>query len=109
MIDMRACVESSSGNCQNIRIRVVQRPNATLSACQKRQACRRVRLPRADRWHASMSIPLRNLPLMQNWDCHSCSDCCRIEAVITDTKKDTEKEHRKGVRNRTQKRSQDTE
>jgi lysine-N-methylase len=30
-----------------------------------------------------MSIPLKNLPLVQNWDCHSCSDCCRIEAVIT--------------------------
>jgi lysine-N-methylase len=24
---------------------------------------------------------------MQNWDCHSCSDCCRIEAVITDAEK----------------------
>ncbi len=34
-----------------------------------------------------MSVPLRNLPLMQNWDCHSCSDCCRIEAVITDEEK----------------------
>jgi len=34
-----------------------------------------------------MSIPLRNLPVMQNWDCHSCSDCCRIEAVITDLEK----------------------
>ncbi len=35
----------------------------------------------------SLSIPLRNLPVMQNWDCHSCSDCCRIEAVITDLEK----------------------
>jgi lysine-N-methylase len=34
-----------------------------------------------------MSIPLRNLPVMQNWDCHSCTDCCRIEAVITDAEK----------------------
>ena len=34
-----------------------------------------------------MSFPLRNLPVMQNWDCHSCSDCCRIEAVITDEEK----------------------
>jgi lysine-N-methylase len=24
---------------------------------------------------------------MQNWDCHGCSDCCRIEAVITDEEK----------------------
>ena len=24
---------------------------------------------------------------MQNWDCQSCSDCCRIEAVITDEEK----------------------
>src|ERR1051325_595483 len=34
-----------------------------------------------------MSVPLRNLPLIQNWDCHACSDCCRIEAVITDAEK----------------------
>ena len=34
-----------------------------------------------------MSIPIRNLPVVQNWDCHSCSDCCRIEAVITDEEK----------------------
>jgi lysine-N-methylase len=34
-----------------------------------------------------MSIPVRNLPVMQNWDCHSCSHCCRIEAVTTDEEK----------------------
>ncbi len=34
-----------------------------------------------------MSVPIRNLPVMQNWDCHSCSDCCRIEAVITEEEK----------------------
>ncbi len=34
-----------------------------------------------------MSNPLRNLPLLQNWACHGCSDCCRIEAVITDEEK----------------------
>src|SRR4029450_386250 len=34
-----------------------------------------------------MSLPLRNLPVMQNWDCRGCSDCCRIEAVITDEEK----------------------
>ncbi|MDE2508603.1 MAG: YkgJ family cysteine cluster protein [Planctomycetota bacterium] len=35
-----------------------------------------------------MTTPIRNLPVMQNWDCHSCSDCCRIEAVITAEEKD---------------------
>jgi lysine-N-methylase len=31
-----------------------------------------------------MSFPLKNLPVMQNWDCHSCGDCCRrLEGVIT--------------------------
>lgn len=34
-----------------------------------------------------MSFPLRDLPLVQNWSCHGCSDCCRIEAVITDEEK----------------------
>ena len=34
-----------------------------------------------------MAIPLRQLPVVQNWDCHSCTDCCRIEAVITDDEK----------------------
>ncbi len=35
-----------------------------------------------------MSSPLRNLPVMQNWDCHSCGDCCRrMEGVITDEEK----------------------
>ena len=34
-----------------------------------------------------MSSPLRDLPLVQNWTCHSCSHCCRIEAVITDEEK----------------------
>jgi lysine-N-methylase len=35
-----------------------------------------------------MSFPLRNLPVMQNWDCHSCGDCCRtMEGVITDEEK----------------------
>src|SRR3989442_9372312 len=24
-----------------------------------------------------MSSPLRALPVVQNWDCHSCSWCCR--------------------------------
>jgi lysine-N-methylase len=24
-----------------------------------------------------MSLPVRHLPVVQNWDCHSCSQCCR--------------------------------
>ena len=35
-----------------------------------------------------MALPIRNLPLVQNWDCHSCGDCCRqLEAVITEEEK----------------------
>ena len=34
-----------------------------------------------------MDHPLRSLPLVQNWDCHGCGDCCRIEAVISDDEK----------------------
>ncbi|WP_165227075.1 YkgJ family cysteine cluster protein [Aquisphaera insulae] len=35
-----------------------------------------------------MSVPLRNLPVMQNWDCRTCGDCCRtLEGVITDEEK----------------------
>jgi lysine-N-methylase len=36
-----------------------------------------------------MSIPLRSLPVLQNWDCHSCGDCCRIHEVAV---RDAEKE-----------------
>jgi lysine-N-methylase len=36
-----------------------------------------------------MSIPLRSLPVLQNWDCHNCGDCCRIhEITVTDEEKD---------------------
>ncbi len=24
-----------------------------------------------------MSLPVRSLPVLQNWDCHGCTDCCR--------------------------------
>jgi lysine-N-methylase len=24
-----------------------------------------------------MPLPVRSLPVLQNWDCHSCTDCCR--------------------------------
>lgn len=35
-----------------------------------------------------MSIPLRSLPVLQNWDCHGCGDCCRIhEVAVTDAEK----------------------
>ncbi len=35
-----------------------------------------------------MSIPLRSLPVLQNWDCHSCGDCCRIHQVaVSDEEK----------------------
>lgn len=28
-----------------------------------------------------MPMPVRSLPVLQNWDCHGCSDCCRTYAV----------------------------
>ncbi len=35
-----------------------------------------------------MALPIRQLPLVQNWDCRACGDCCReLEAVITDDEK----------------------
>jgi lysine-N-methylase len=35
-----------------------------------------------------MSFPVKNLPVVQNWDCHTCGDCCRrMEGVITDEEK----------------------
>ena len=33
VIDMRRCLESRRGDCQNIRIRVARRPDSTFSAC----------------------------------------------------------------------------
>lgn len=35
-----------------------------------------------------MALPIRNLPVLQNWDCHACSDCCRIEAEVSVAEKD---------------------
>src|SRR5262249_61907655 len=32
-----------------------------------------------------MSLPIRNLPVVQNWDCHGCGDCCRELEVIVST------------------------
>lgn len=35
-----------------------------------------------------MSMPVHSLPVVQNWSCHTCGDCCReLEAVITDEEK----------------------
>ena len=34
-----------------------------------------------------MSLPIQKLPVMQNWSCHSCSDCCRLGVVISDDEK----------------------
>ena len=32
-----------------------------------------------------MTLPVRHLPVLQNWDCHGCTDCCREYVVhITD-------------------------
>jgi lysine-N-methylase len=28
-----------------------------------------------------MTLPIHSLPVIQNWDCHSCSDCCRTYHV----------------------------
>lgn len=35
-----------------------------------------------------MTLPVRNLPVVQNWDCHVCGDCCReLEVVVNDEEK----------------------
>jgi lysine-N-methylase len=35
-----------------------------------------------------MPLPVRSLPVVQNWDCHGCSDCCRTYYVrVTDAEK----------------------
>ena len=48
----------------------------------------RVASSRAQRRTASMSFPIKNLPVVQHWDCHSCGDCCRrLEGVITEEEK----------------------
>jgi lysine-N-methylase len=32
-----------------------------------------------------MPLPVRSLPVLQNWDCHACTDCCREYRVgVTD-------------------------
>src|SRR4051794_11735239 len=28
-----------------------------------------------------MSLPVRHLPIVQNWDCHACGACCKEYAV----------------------------
>src|SRR5690242_12705002 len=35
-----------------------------------------------------MTLPVRSLPVLQNWDCRSCGDCCReLEIVVTEEEK----------------------
>lgn len=35
-----------------------------------------------------MPLPVRSLPVLQNWDCHSCTTCCREYVVrVTDDEK----------------------
>lgn len=35
-----------------------------------------------------MTLPVLNLPVLQNWDCSSCGDCCReLEIVVSDEEK----------------------
>jgi lysine-N-methylase len=38
----------------------------------------------ADRPLASMKFPIRQLPVIQNWSCHQCGNCCR-EYLVTVT------------------------
>lgn len=36
-----------------------------------------------------MPLPVRPLPVIQKWDCHGCSDCCRTYAVrVSDEERD---------------------
>ena len=35
-----------------------------------------------------MPLPVRSLPVLQNWDCHGCTDCCReFRVQVTDEEK----------------------
>ena len=35
-----------------------------------------------------MSMPVRHLPVLQNWDCHGCSNCCReYDVPVTDAER----------------------
>lgn len=36
-----------------------------------------------------MAMPVRSLPMAQNWDCHGCSDCCRTYAVAVTPAEET--------------------
>ena len=37
-----------------------------------------------------MPLPVRSLPVLQNWDCKGCSDCCRTYHVrVSDAEKET--------------------
>lgn len=34
------------------------------------------------RYYRNMSLPIRHLPLLQHWDCHGCTNCCRDYRVF---------------------------
>jgi lysine-N-methylase len=35
-----------------------------------------------------MSMPVRHLPVLQNWDCHACANCCReYDVPVTDAER----------------------
>ena len=36
-----------------------------------------------------MNWPVRHLPVVQNWDCHGCGECCReYQVTVTDTERE---------------------
>src|SRR5689334_11464399 len=40
------------------------------------------------RCHPLMSMPVRSLPVVQNWDCQSCGNCCReLQIHISDAER----------------------
>ncbi len=86
LLEMRPCSESAFGDCRSGRVGFVHTRNSTLIA--RRQGKRVAEHGhRADRRYAFMSLPIQRLPVIQNWDCHSCGDCCRLVVVITDEEK----------------------
>src|SRR4029079_10921832 len=87
MFDLRPCLEASSADRENTRSRVVKRPDPPPRRLVRADGAPRSPTTSIPMIWVQMTVPLRSLPLVQNWTCHSCSDCCRIEAVITDEEK----------------------
>jgi len=53
------------------------------------QAVRRARKTLVSK-DSKMPMPVRSLPTVQNWDCRSCSDCCRTYSVpVTAAERET--------------------